>query len=645
MDRPISLEARRVDLTIELPFRLGRLRVDPPAHEYAIDGVAERMQPQTLKVLVALHDKLGQLVTRDELVDRCWDGRIVGEDVINRCISLLRRLAEPDNGFRIDTVPRAGYRLVETDWNEREPIPEVPALVAVASSRRKRIAAAVCAVALAALGGAGFIAYDRLDRAAPDGVTLRPFEVAGNAPLARTFAAGVSNDLEDALAATGVHVIDPHDRASNAAAFVVSGSAELEGPDLHLTAQLDDARDNAVIWSTAFTRSATQVQAMQEQVADNVARVLHCAIDTSRQPNGEELDRDTIKLYLKACALEQAVDPPSDQIQDLLQQVTARQPRFPEGWARLAFFSANAAFGASPRDRVVLRGQARRAAQSALRLNPRSALAHEALTELDLGHVPFAQIYREAQSNLKLDPNTDYVAADGGELLLRMGRVGEGLERSRRGVALDPFSPVETADLIIALIDNGRDAEASSTLQRALSIWPDDNNIRVKRLDYEARFGNPETALKILGNPHERPQNVRDVTLELYRQLAEARKAQDREQTRAFSAWLKREVALGQVGVDFAAPHLAQFGDVDDAFELAFAAPPDIINIDPEFLWEPESLALRRDPRFIALANKFHVADFWLSTGLWPDFCSAPGWPYNCRAEEARLRPGLRAKG
>src|SRR5690349_13531906 len=120
MDRPISLEARRVDLTIELPFRLGRLRVDPPAHEYAIDGVAERMQPQTLKVLVALHDKLGQLVTRDELVDRCWDGRIVGEDVINRCISLLRRLAEPDNGFRIDTVPRAGYRLVETDWNERE---------------------------------------------------------------------------------------------------------------------------------------------------------------------------------------------------------------------------------------------------------------------------------------------------------------------------------------------------------------------------------------------------------------------------------------------------------------------------------------------------------------------------------------------
>ena len=113
MDRAISLEARRVDLSIELPFLLGRARVDPPAHELTIRRKSERMQPQTMKVLVALHDKSGQVVTRDELVDRCWDGRIVSEDVINRCILLLRRFAEESRSFRIETVPRAGYRLIE----------------------------------------------------------------------------------------------------------------------------------------------------------------------------------------------------------------------------------------------------------------------------------------------------------------------------------------------------------------------------------------------------------------------------------------------------------------------------------------------------------------------------------------------------
>ena len=128
MDRAISLEARRVDLSMEPPFRLGSARIDPPAHEFTIGDRVERVQPQALKVLVALHDKAGEVVTRDELVDRCWDGRVVGEDVINRCISLLRRFAAESAGFRIDTVPRAGYRLVDapapgSDRQAREGLP------------------------------------------------------------------------------------------------------------------------------------------------------------------------------------------------------------------------------------------------------------------------------------------------------------------------------------------------------------------------------------------------------------------------------------------------------------------------------------------------------------------------------------------
>ncbi len=66
-----------------------------------------------MQVLVALFRADGRVVSRDELIARCWEGRIVGEDAINRAIGRLRRLSEADNeeAFQIETIPRVGYRL------------------------------------------------------------------------------------------------------------------------------------------------------------------------------------------------------------------------------------------------------------------------------------------------------------------------------------------------------------------------------------------------------------------------------------------------------------------------------------------------------------------------------------------------------
>ena len=106
--------ADRIDLGSEAKFRVGSATVDPVAHEAAYNGLTERLQPQNLKVLLALARKRELVVTRDELIDCCWDGRIVGDDVIHRAISTLRQFAARAGGFAIETVPRSGYRLTET---------------------------------------------------------------------------------------------------------------------------------------------------------------------------------------------------------------------------------------------------------------------------------------------------------------------------------------------------------------------------------------------------------------------------------------------------------------------------------------------------------------------------------------------------
>jgi hypothetical protein len=98
---------------------VGRANVDPLSREATFNGRSERLQPQNLKVLVSLARNRGRMVTRDQLVDQCWDGRFIGDDVINRAVSNLRQFAERAGGFSIETVPRSGYRLVEESSQSR----------------------------------------------------------------------------------------------------------------------------------------------------------------------------------------------------------------------------------------------------------------------------------------------------------------------------------------------------------------------------------------------------------------------------------------------------------------------------------------------------------------------------------------------
>jgi Tol biopolymer transport system component/DNA-binding winged helix-turn-helix (wHTH) protein len=102
-----------IDLSRESDFSLGALQVSPSTREVIRGGEREMLEPRVMQVLVALALAGGRVVSRDELFLRCWEGRIVGEDAINRVIWRLRRLSEVDDGanFVIETIPKVGYRL------------------------------------------------------------------------------------------------------------------------------------------------------------------------------------------------------------------------------------------------------------------------------------------------------------------------------------------------------------------------------------------------------------------------------------------------------------------------------------------------------------------------------------------------------
>jgi tetratricopeptide (TPR) repeat protein len=109
-----------------------------------------------MQVLVALGLDAGLVLSRDDLIALCWDGRIVGDNAINRVISLLRQaLAEAVcDAVRVETIAKVGFRIVTSDAMQPSVTsPEVPAPALNLFDRRTAIAGGGALIAAAAVGG------------------------------------------------------------------------------------------------------------------------------------------------------------------------------------------------------------------------------------------------------------------------------------------------------------------------------------------------------------------------------------------------------------------------------------------------------------------------------------------------------------
>ena len=110
----MSGAANRLKIAQEADFTLGGLRIAPSAGRAFAGGDEHHVEAQTMAVLIRLVRADGATVSRDDLVEACWQGRIVSDDAIARAIAKVRaiaRLTSPE-AFNLETVPKVGYRLV-----------------------------------------------------------------------------------------------------------------------------------------------------------------------------------------------------------------------------------------------------------------------------------------------------------------------------------------------------------------------------------------------------------------------------------------------------------------------------------------------------------------------------------------------------
>jgi DNA-binding winged helix-turn-helix (wHTH) protein len=97
-------------------MRFGPFQVDQQRQEVTKNGSRLKLQGKVYQVLVALLDKPGEVVTREELRQRLWpaDTHVNYDANVNTTVNKLRQVLgdSTDKPLYIETIPRKGYCLV-----------------------------------------------------------------------------------------------------------------------------------------------------------------------------------------------------------------------------------------------------------------------------------------------------------------------------------------------------------------------------------------------------------------------------------------------------------------------------------------------------------------------------------------------------
>ena len=98
--------------------------LDPERRELQRSGVLVALEPQVFDLLVYLIRNCERVVSKDDLFQAVWRGRIVSDSALANRINAAR-VAVGDSGDQqalIRTLPRKGFRFVGTITEEREPL-------------------------------------------------------------------------------------------------------------------------------------------------------------------------------------------------------------------------------------------------------------------------------------------------------------------------------------------------------------------------------------------------------------------------------------------------------------------------------------------------------------------------------------------
>jgi TolB-like protein/class 3 adenylate cyclase/Flp pilus assembly protein TadD len=284
-------------------------------------------------------------------------------------------------------------------------------------------------------------------------------------------------------------------------AHILEGTVQRAGGRVRVSAQLIDARTDAHLWAESYDREIADVFAIENELAEQIVAQLKSKLSPQEKAAIEEkptADLAAYDLYTRAKLLiERSVfNEPRKNLYEavsLLDQSVARDPKF-----LLAYYQL-----AHAHDQIYLRyfehtparlALADAAIQTVRRLKPDSSEGHLALAKHRYwGYLDYDGARREIDLARRSLPNeaTSYLLI--GYLDRRQARWEESIRNMQRAVELDPQNFFVLQQMALTYQMLRRYADAVAALDKAISLAPQDEQLRVQRADFDFEWrGDPK---------------------------------------------------------------------------------------------------------------------------------------------------------
>lgn len=445
--------------------------------EYQFDGGAGqlwrgdeeiKLAPRASALLAALAERSMQVVTKQELIDRLWDGKAVGDDALSSCVQELRRALgdDPRKPRVVETRHRRGYRLL---------LPVAPDATASSAAEKSPL-------------------LPPSDKAS---VAVLPFENLGGEQEQEYFADGVAEDILTALSRfPGLFVIA---RKSSfiykgktvgirqigrelGVRYVLEGSVRKAGERVRITGQLIQADTEAHIWADRYDGELSDVFALQDRITEAVVGAIAPSIrqaETERAQRKPPASLDAYDLYLRAWALYCTMTrEANDEARELLERAIALDPNYASAMLLLSLvWDCRISQGwAAAAELAVVAAESRKYLQLAQQIDNHDpdvlTFQARAMAYVDGRHEEAIALIERA---LTLNPNSAATCTVAGWICVYAGQSERAIAHLQRSMRLNPLDPADFhtwAPLAHAFIQLGRDDEALEAARQATQRGP-----------------------------------------------------------------------------------------------------------------------------------------------------------------------------
>ena len=467
----------------------------------------------------------------------------------------------------------------------------------------------------------------------------RPWEVKASVPVVAVRAADSTPDskalardllvgLGDVQSAGGdsLQLVDENSRTTPDLIIEVSGSASGPRPAANLV--LLRGSDRQLLSSEDLEAGSSNIVNLKASLAVSAVQLLGCATEALA---ARPLPSAELKPYLEVCGRFETVygsPEPAYALVSQFERVVKKAPQFTPAWKRLLLLEASLQMLPDDHDKPSPVPLKRHIAK-ARRIDAEMPEADVAEAEL-LPTTDFAARLALVDRAVSRAPNDALIFAARASQLMRVGRLSDALSDAEQAWTLDKFSPATRNAFILVLVYSGRLQRAINELDEAQRLSPTAHNLLETRFRLNLRYGDPRVSLQIwrAHGSGVAPEALLQARIDPTPAKIERAIAMARTVAARFDSLVGGQLV----------ETLAAFGREDQIYELLMQLPQRKFEANlAGTLFRPTLKSFRQQPRFLNVAQRFGLLGYWHSSGKWPDFCSDPDLPYDCKAEAAKL--------